>query len=64
MSARMQELVLAQISINRAVFEGNKTKPDELYIDECVSQAQADLANAALKEAKRRKRVAMAKKAA
>lgn len=66
MSRRIQELVNAQISINRAVFEGNKTKCDEKYIDECIASAQRDLADAAaLKETKRRIRAAkFGKKAA
>jgi hypothetical protein len=62
MSPRIQELVSAQISVHRAVFEGNKAKPDELYIDDCIAQAQSDLAGAALKETKRRKLGAMARK--
>lgn len=52
-----QEIVNAQVSVNRAVFECNRPgeadrrkrrEPDQQYIFECVSQAIEDLA-AALK---------------
>jgi hypothetical protein len=64
MSPRLQQLAIAQICINRAVHEGNKSKPDELYIDECISDAQSELAEATQTEIKRRKRAAMTKRKA
>ena len=62
MNHRLQPLVLAQIAINRAVFEANQAKPRELYIDECIADAQGNLADAAAMEVKHRKRLKLAKK--
>lgn len=46
MSGRIQNIVNAQISVNRAVHEANKSKPDEDYIDHCISSALSDLSGA------------------
>jgi len=46
MSRAMQELVHAQVEINRAVFEGNQPKPREEYIQCCIAEAMEDLARA------------------
>lgn len=56
MNPRIQDLVLAQVSISRAVFAANQPKPREVYIDECIAEAQSSLADAALTEIKRRAR--------
>jgi hypothetical protein len=41
-----QEIVNAQVEVNRAVFEANKTKGRDAYIQVCIANAQEQLAAA------------------
>jgi len=43
MSPRVQKLVNAQLFVNRAVFEANKSEPREDYIDECIDMALLEI---------------------
>jgi hypothetical protein len=46
MSPRAQQIVNAQVQINRAVYEANQSRPRETYIDECIATAKSDLEKA------------------
>jgi hypothetical protein len=42
----IQPLVNAQVTINRAVFEANKNKADEVYLIDCSAAAMRELGEA------------------
>jgi hypothetical protein len=46
MNSACQELVNAQIEVNRAVLEANKEKPSTIYLAKCIAQAIEDLVTA------------------
>jgi len=46
MNLACQELVNAQVEVNRAVFEANKTQSDTRYLQVCIAEAMQDLAAA------------------